>query len=494
MKTTRTFLITTMAVLFMTPALLADVQIGAQLRITPQPRGDLEVYVWPDRGMDGIYYPGENINVNVEVTRDAFLILYNIDTRGRLNILFPASPWEDNFVEARDVISFPRGWDEYDWTIEGPAGTEYIQAIASEIPIGLPEWPVYMERVNTSARIAPELRDFNAGSDRYYYIDVVNRNICGRYYDWCATDVATFQVRPYPRYHRVTDWDPWPDVFYGEIYIGWPVGARIYVDGIYIGIAPCRIPRYYTGHRVITCYDGPRLIRRHEVNCFPKRDYYVSNHFKGIRDYVYKKGRWDAGDHFRYEKDSGKSNRYRIYDRSTSRDDDDNVRWKSSSRESRDDDKKKQDVDRWRDDDLGKSKAKVESKPAPARVKTADRDDNQNFRIIEQPSKKGTSSKGSSRESDFVIKRDAGSGGSKASTARVESAERTGKKKAESSAKVASNDSKDSRRDAGVSVRGSKDKAGSDQVKSAGKSEKSKSQSRDKGGKGSSGKRSKGGN
>jgi hypothetical protein len=42
---------------------------------------------------------GENINVNVR-SRDAFLILYNIDTRGRLNILFPASPWDDNFVSA----------------------------------------------------------------------------------------------------------------------------------------------------------------------------------------------------------------------------------------------------------------------------------------------------------------------------------------------------------------------------------------------------------
>lgn len=492
MKTTRTFLIATMAVLFMTPALLADVQIGAQLRITPQPRGDLEVYVWPDRGMDGIYYPGENINVNVEVTRDAFLILYNIDTRGHLNILFPASPWEDNFVEAGDVISFPRGWDEYDWTIEGPAGTEYIQAIASEIPIGLPEWPVYMKSVRSNARIAPELRDFYAGNDRYYYIDVVNRNICGRYYDWCATDVATFQVRPYPRYHRVTDWDPWPDVFYGEIYIGWPVGARIYVDGIYIGIAPCRIPRHYVGRRVITCYDGPRLIRRHEVNCFPKRDYYGSNRFHGNRDYVYKKGRWDADDHFRYEKDSDRRNRYRIHDRGASRDDDDDVRWKSSSRETRDDDKKKQDVDRWRDYDLGKSKSKSDSQSEPARVKSADRNGSPDFNIIEQPSNKGTSSKGSSRESDFVIKRDAGSGGSRASTARVESSERTGKKKVEGTVKVASTDNEAPRRDAGASVRESKAKKSSDQTKSAGKS--GKPESREKSGKGSSGKRSKGGN
>jgi hypothetical protein len=43
----------------MTPELLADVQIGAQPDYA-QPRGDLEVYVWPDRGMDGVYYRREH--------------------------------------------------------------------------------------------------------------------------------------------------------------------------------------------------------------------------------------------------------------------------------------------------------------------------------------------------------------------------------------------------------------------------------------------------
>ena len=317
MKTTRTLIIAALGVLMTAPALLADVKIGAELRITPRPRQDLEVYVWPDRGMDGVYYPGEQINVNVEVTRDAFLILYNIDTRGRLTILFPSSPWDDNFVEAGDVITLPRRWDEFDWTVEGPAGTEYIQAIASEIPISLPEWPIYMKRVNMPSHISPhpDMRDFKAGSDRYDYMDVVNRNLCGRYYDWCATDVATFHVRPYPRYHHVNDWDPWPDVFYGEIYIGWPLGARIYVDNIYIGIAPCWVPRHYSGRRVITCYDGQRLIRRHEVRCYAKRDYYAHNKHQDLRGSMYKKGRSDAYDHFRIEKSDG-DKKYRVSERS----------------------------------------------------------------------------------------------------------------------------------------------------------------------------------
>ncbi len=105
------------------------------------------------------------------------------------------------------------------------------------------------------------------------------------------------------------------------------------------------------------------MIRRHEVNCFPKRDYYVHNRFHDSRAFVYKKGRNDAYDHFRYEKDSDKRNQYRIYDRGRGRwdddDDDGGDRWKStdSYKRGRDDDDRqnKQDVDRWRDYDLGKS-------------------------------------------------------------------------------------------------------------------------------------------
>lgn len=375
MKATRTILIAIFGVLTMAPLPHANVEIGAQLGITSRPGADFEVYVWPDRGMDGVYSPGEQINVNVELTRDAFLILYSIDTRGQMRILFPSAPWEDNFVRAGGVISFPRAQDAYNWTVDGPAGTEYIQAIASEIPISLPEWPVYLQSVNPVSNFAPELRDFRSGSDRYSFIDVVNRNITGRYYDWCATDVATFQVRPYQQYSQSYNYDPWPDVFYGEVYIGWPIGARIYVDNIYVGVAPCWVPRQYTGRRVITSYFGERLYRSSVITCFPKRAYYVNNRYHDSWAYTFRRGRNDANDHFRYERDSAKRNRYNVYDRSGSLNDDhaDGGRYKSSGqRGSYDKDygtRQKQSANTWQDYGLGKT----ERKSTPGRVKTADR-------------------------------------------------------------------------------------------------------------------------
>ncbi|GAB4322292.1 MAG: hypothetical protein Kow0074_13730 [Candidatus Zixiibacteriota bacterium] len=277
------------AVMLIAPAAQAD-HCGNRIIVQPKPDNDFRIWIWPDRGEGGDYLPGDNIRINVEVTRDCFLILYNIDTRGNLRILFPYDPWDDNFVAAGEIITFPRPWDIYEWTVDGPSGVEYVQAIASEFPIRPPDWPVYIRSVNHGGAVCPDpdLRDFRAGRDRMDYIRVVNRKITGRYWEWCATDLATFYVRP--RYYRPVWHKPWPDVFYGEIYIGWPIGGRIYVDGIYVGVAPLWIPRRHAhGQHVIVCRDGGRVVRRQIVHYYPKREYKYT-HVPGHRDVIIDRG------------------------------------------------------------------------------------------------------------------------------------------------------------------------------------------------------------
>ncbi len=254
-----------------------QIQADARIQIHPRPTQDLQISVWPDRGEGAAYTIGDPIAMNVEANKDCFLILYNVDTRGNLRILFPYDPWDDNFVQAGDVIRFPRPQDGYDWTVDGPQGIEYVQAIATEFPIDPPDWPVYMRSVNHGSAVDPdpELRDFCAGSNRLDYIGVINRKITGRYWNWTATDLATFHVIPRYYQHVNINYDPWPDEFYGEVYINWPIGASIYVDGVYIGIAPLWLPRSYYGRHVVTCFRGPTLVRRHAFVFYPK------HHFRG---------------------------------------------------------------------------------------------------------------------------------------------------------------------------------------------------------------------
>ncbi|MBD3297611.1 MAG: DUF4384 domain-containing protein, partial [candidate division Zixibacteria bacterium] len=118
-----------LVVALMAPAAQADgIRAGGcivnRIDVQPKPGHDFRVWIWPDRGEGGAYLPGDNIRINVEVTRSCFLILYNIDTRGNLRILYPYDPWDDNYVAAGEVITFPRPWDLYEWSVDGPSGIE----------------------------------------------------------------------------------------------------------------------------------------------------------------------------------------------------------------------------------------------------------------------------------------------------------------------------------------------------------------------------------
>ncbi len=253
-------------------------------RIAPggcvRPDLDLEVYVWPDRGIDAVYHPGDPIRIFFEVTRDCYVVLYDIDTRGRLHILFPFDPWQDNFVRAGQVYELPGDWDDFQLTVDGPPGTEYVQVIASPYLFQLPDWPIYINSPGHYPATCPDpdFSDFRAGDDRITYIHRINRKLSRHRWEWCATDLARFYVRRRPvrhYYHTSAHLyiDSWPRVFYGEIYIGWPVGARIYVDGIFFGIAPCRISGIPYGYHRIRCFDGDHLVREKRIRYRHKRWY-----------------------------------------------------------------------------------------------------------------------------------------------------------------------------------------------------------------------------
>ncbi len=277
MRQMRLLLVISLILAVSLPA-LADPHDASLIR--PGPRADFEVFVWPDRGVDAIYHPGDQIKVYFEVTRDCYVVLYDIDTRGRLHILFPFSPWQDNYVEAGRVYEVPGNWDNFSLYVEGPTGTEYIEAIASPYSIDLPDWPIYLDSPGQYPVTCPDpvLRDFRAGQNRLGYISRVNRRITGDRWDWCATDLARFYVhpriyRPHPPviHPRPIIIDPWPDIFIEVIYIGWPVGGRIYVDGVYYGTAPLRVRGIRHGQHRIECYHKGRLVRSQRVEYRHKR-------------------------------------------------------------------------------------------------------------------------------------------------------------------------------------------------------------------------------
>ncbi len=70
------------------------------------------VEVWTDRG-DSPYTSGQGVRTHFRADRDAFVTILRVDTDGRVRVLFPREPWEDNFARGgRDYEV--QGGDERD--------------------------------------------------------------------------------------------------------------------------------------------------------------------------------------------------------------------------------------------------------------------------------------------------------------------------------------------------------------------------------------------
>lgn len=208
--------------------------------------GRPDIEVWTDNN-DGVYYEGENVTVYFRTDRDCFVAIYGVDTRGDVNLLYPTVRWDDGYVRGGEVYAIPGNDADFDLVVNGPEGMEVIQAIASNRELDIPNW-------YDGAPISCGYHD-----DRDEFIDYVNN----RYFDCRFNDCErgfdrTMIYVKVPRYYYKpvyvpTYWNTYPD--YAMIYIDYPYGGEIYIDGIFFGIAPLWIPRVIYGHHWFTIYD-----------------------------------------------------------------------------------------------------------------------------------------------------------------------------------------------------------------------------------------------
>ena len=209
-------------------------------------QGGLQVDVWLDNG-DGVYYEGENVAIHFRADRDCFVAIYSIDTRGDVELLYPTNRWDDGSVRGGEDYSIPGRNADYNLVVNGPEGIEHIQAVASLSNMDIPDW-------YDGAPIRCDYRD-----NREEFVDYVNQRYFGCRWDNCVrafSGAAIYVKVPRYYYRPVYVPDPWntcPD--YGVVYIDYPFGGEIYVDGIFFGIAPLWIPRVMIGWHWMTIYD-----------------------------------------------------------------------------------------------------------------------------------------------------------------------------------------------------------------------------------------------
>ncbi|MDH3892001.1 MAG: DUF4384 domain-containing protein [candidate division Zixibacteria bacterium] len=204
----------------------------------------LDAEVWTNH-LDGEYFVGDNVVLNFRTNRDAFVAIYSVDSRGRVNLLFPTEPEQDNFINGGVTYHLPGPNDDYDLVVAEPEGIENIQIIASRERFPIPDWHP----------VSGLLCDWD---DRFEFMDYLNGRHFVRYggqkfaFDRTAMYVNEWE----PSYYRPVYYPYYPSwSVCGNGYIDYPWGASIYVDGIYWGCAPLYIPRIYVGWHTITVYN-----------------------------------------------------------------------------------------------------------------------------------------------------------------------------------------------------------------------------------------------
>ena len=206
---------------------------------------NLDADIWVNRS-DNEYFIGDNIKMHYRINSDAYVAVISIDSRGRVNLLYPSQPGDNPWRRGGITYTLPGADDDFDLVVDGPEGNETIQIIASRERFSIPDW------FNGSGIVC---RD---DDDREEFMDYLTSRYFDRQPDQrFAIDREVIWVNEWEQnYFRPVYYPTYPSwSVVGNMYVDYPWGASIYVDGFYWGCAPLYLPRVLVGWRTITVYD-----------------------------------------------------------------------------------------------------------------------------------------------------------------------------------------------------------------------------------------------
>ncbi|PLV56945.1 PEGA domain-containing protein [Thermotoga sp. SG1] len=188
------------------------------------------VDVWLDKPEGSVYNVGERIEIFVKSSRDAYILVYDINAQGKVTLIFPNKYESDNFVRANEIKKIPSK-STYSLRVSSPYGKEYIQVIASTTPISIFN---QLKELGTT-RMFPTLSD----NVEEYVQKRLKPYLTG---EW-VSDITYFYVGRAPSFGTlIVDSDP--------------SGMTVYVDGSYRGKTPITMTVDEGTHYVTVYFDN----------------------------------------------------------------------------------------------------------------------------------------------------------------------------------------------------------------------------------------------
>ncbi|HEU23895.1 MAG TPA: PEGA domain-containing protein [Mesoaciditoga lauensis] len=216
--------------------------------ITPTQPSSLTINVWTDKPAGATFYPGDNIHIYFKTSQNAYVTIYDYTTDGNVRVIFPNFFQRDNFVKGGMVYVIPNPNYNYNLTVSGPNGREIIEAVASTTPIVQPP--------------LPSNKAFGEITDGPNYFQKLKLEITGK-------DVAVGVTYFYVGFVPLT----------GIVHFeSQPSGAKVYVDGIYEGLAPLDLQLAEGEHFAVFWYDNVSVSKSFYVN---------PNTYNTVKAYLY---------------------------------------------------------------------------------------------------------------------------------------------------------------------------------------------------------------
>jgi hypothetical protein len=207
------------------------------------------VNVWVNN--EDAYQRGDNARVYFKSDRDAYVTILRIDTDGRVRVLFPIDPWEDNWARAGRTFEVLGRDEDEAFRVDDYPGVGYIFAIASTDEFN------YDDVVRNEHWDYRNISDGRVRGDPYVAVSDIAETIAREgNYDYDVSEYYVEKHYDYPRfvcydchtYASYRYWDPYGSYcsrFRIVIYNDWYYYPYRRYGGVYYGGRPYRPgPRY----------------------------------------------------------------------------------------------------------------------------------------------------------------------------------------------------------------------------------------------------------
>src|SRR5213594_4922308 len=151
---------------------------------------DPPVKVWLNQ--DNYFVQGDRARVNVKVAEDGYLIVLRADADGRVRVLFPLDPSNDNFVRGHETIEVRGRGDREAFYVDDREGSGLVLAARSSTPFKFDE---FVRGDHWDYRV---LDARQAGDDKEAaLVDMVQRMTPDGHFDYDAVTYVVASARAY---------------------------------------------------------------------------------------------------------------------------------------------------------------------------------------------------------------------------------------------------------------------------------------------------------